>query len=157
MLATDLLKEQHREVEELFKKVEKTDEARARRDLATKILSKLEIHTTIEEELFYPAYRDGAGTKKGEELTLEAYEEHHVVKLVLAELPSIDPKAENFEAKMTVLKELIEHHVEEEETEMFPDAEKKLGKKRLEELGDEMETRANELEGAEPRDKKSRS
>lgn len=67
------------------------------------------------------------------------------MKMVLAEIPKVDASAENFKAKMTVLKELIEHHVEEEATEMFPDAEKKLGKERLEELGEEMIKRAEHL------------
>jgi hemerythrin-like domain-containing protein len=68
----------------------------------------------------------------------EAYEEHHVVKLVLAELPEVDPNAESFEAKMTVLKELVAHHVEEEEEEMFPMAERRLGSQRSTELAEEM-------------------
>ena len=146
MQATELLERQHREVEGLFTKVLKTDDPGERTDLAAEIAAKLEVHASIEEEIFYPAYREAADTKKSEELTLEAYEEHHVVKMVLAELPNVDASAENFEAKMTVLKELIEHHVEEEESEMFPDAKKKLGKQRLEELGSEMEERAGELE-----------
>jgi hemerythrin superfamily protein len=144
--ATQLLKQQHREVEQLFGKVAKAERPAERKKLAGEIASKLEVHTTIEEEIFYPAYRESSETKKSDELTLEAFEEHHVVKLVLAELPEVDPADESFEAKMTVLKELIEHHVEEEEKEMFPDAEKKLGKGRLEELGAEMEERAGELE-----------
>jgi hemerythrin-like domain-containing protein len=146
MKATQLLKSQHREVEALFSKVLKAEKSRDRTELANEIAEKLKVHTTIEEEIFYPAYRESSHTKKGEELTLEAYEEHHVVKLVLAELPDVDPEQENFEAKMTVLKELIGHHVEEEEQEMFPDAEKKLGKERLEDLGTQMEDRAAELE-----------
>jgi hypothetical protein len=146
MKATELLKSQHREVEELFAEIERTEDPEERMELARTIKSKLEVHTAIEEELFYPAYSDGSETKKGEELTREAYEEHHVVKLVLAELPDLDASAENFEAKMTVLKELIEHHVEEEEKEMFPDAEKKLGKNRLETLGSEMEQLAASID-----------
>ena len=142
MKATELLKKQHREVESLFAKVLKTDDAKDRKKLATEITSKLEGHTTIEEEIFYPAYREASNTQKGEDLVLEAYEEHHVVKLVLGELPKVNASAENFKAKMTVLKELIEHHVEEEEEEMFPDAEKKLGKDRLEVLAEEMDKRA---------------
>jgi hemerythrin-like domain-containing protein len=68
----------------------------------------------------------------------EAFEEHHVVKLVMGELPELDPAADNFEHKMTVLKELVEHHVEEEEKEMFPMAEKKLGDRRSVELAGQM-------------------
>jgi hypothetical protein len=152
MKATQLLKNQHREVEALFKDALGTEDPEERMDCALDIAHKLEVHTTIEEEIFYPAYREAAGTAKGEDMVLEAYEEHHVVKLVLAEIPELDASAETFEAKMTVLKELIEHHVEEEEKEMFKDAEKKLGKERLEDLGAEMEARANEMEGEEEGD-----
>lgn len=66
-------------------------------------------HATIEEEMFYPAVR-ALATKKAEEMVDEAFEEHHVVKLVLAELPGVDPEGARFEAKMTVLSKLVEHH-----------------------------------------------
>jgi hemerythrin-like domain-containing protein len=144
MKATELLKQQHREVMALFKELENTDASRGRRRLVDEIAKHLEAHTTIEEEIFYPAVHE-AGTQKAEEMVLEAIEEHHVVKLVLEELPSVDPGAENFEAKMMVLKELVEHHVEEEHSEMFPLAEKKLGKDTLQELGERLEARSEEL------------
>ena len=101
------------------------------------IKSALEHHTAIEEEVFYPAVRE-LGTKKAEDMIGEAYEEHHVIKLVLSELPKVDPADDAFEYKMTVLKELVEHHVEEEEDEMFPMAEKKLGDQRSSELAQQM-------------------
>lgn len=137
MKATELLKRQHREVKGLFKQVKKASDARGRRSGMDKIAANLEAHMKIEEEIFYPAVQE-IGTKKAEELVPEAYEEHHVAALVLGELPKVDPKDERFEAKMTVLEELIEHHVEEEEKEMFKLAEK-LGAERLAELGDEMQ------------------
>src|ERR1043166_1691361 len=133
MKATDLLKKHHKEVKALFKKVENTENARERRRLMNEIATALEGHTTIEEEMFYPAVR-GLETQKAEEMVLEAFEEHHVVKLVLAELPQVDPEDERFEAKMTVLSELVEHHADEEEEEMFKTA-KRLGEKRREGRG----------------------
>jgi hemerythrin-like domain-containing protein len=139
MKATDLLKKQHREVKGLFKKMENADNPRVRRQLMNEIARSLEGHTLIEEEIFYPAVR-GLETRKAETMVLEAYEEHHVVKLVLAELPQVNPEDERFEAKMTVLAELIEHHVEEEEKEMFSLAQK-LGRDELAELGEQMEER----------------
>ena len=145
MKATELLKKQHREVMKLFKEVEKTEAPRERKRLMTDIASHLKVHTTIEEEIFYPAVK-GIGTEKAEEMMLEAVEEHHVVDLVLEELPQVDPAADTFEAKMTVLKELIEHHVEEEQDEIFPMAERKLGKERISELGERLEERAGALE-----------
>jgi hypothetical protein len=137
MKATDLLKKQHREVESLFKQA-KSAEPAERRAIVDEISEKLRHHMEIEENIFYPAVRE-LGTKKSDEMVPEAYEEHHVVTLVLDELPDVDLEDERFEAKMTVLEELIEHHVEEEEKEMFKSAEK-LGKGRLEELGAEMES-----------------
>ena len=145
MKATDLLKRQHREVKGLFMKMEKTENAGERRKLMETIAQELQTHTTIEEEMFYPAIRE-VQSKKAEEMVNEAFEEHHVVKLVLAELPKVDPEDERFEAKMTVLSELVEHHVEEEEKEMFKLADK-LGKEELSDLGEQMAGRADELKG----------
>jgi len=96
MKATDLLKKQHKEVKALFKKVEKTEDTRQRRQLMEQISTALEAHASIEEEMFYPAVK-GLETKKAEEMVAEAFEEHHVVKLVLAELPNVDPEDERFE------------------------------------------------------------
>jgi hemerythrin-like domain-containing protein len=141
MKATDLLKKQHRSVKALFKKVEKTEDGRQRRQLMEQIASELMMHTKIEEEIFYPAVRE-VGTSKAEAMVDEAFEEHHVVDLVLAELPKVDPEDERFHAKMTVLSELVEHHVEEEEEEMFPMAEKKLGKERMQALAGQMQQMA---------------
>ena len=141
MKATDLLKKQHRQVEKLFKQCENAKQPRQRRELMEQIVQMLKMHTKIEEEIFYPAVRE-LGTSKAEEMIDEAFEEHHVVDLVLAELPKVDPEDERFEAKITVLSELVEHHVEEEEGEMFPMAEKKLGAERVKELGQQMEQMA---------------
>ena len=145
MKATELLKKQHREVKTLFRQVKKAD-ARGRRAGMDEIAAKLEAHMRIEQEIFYPAVQE-IGTKKAEEIVPEAFEEHHVVELVLGELPGVDPKDERFEAKMTVLEELVEHHVEEEEKEMFKLAEK-LGSERLAELGDEMQSALGEASGS---------
>jgi hemerythrin superfamily protein len=139
MKATDLLKKQHKEVKSLFKKIEDTDSPRQRRKMLDEVAKNLEGHTLIEEEIFYPAMR-GLDTRKAEEMVLEAYEEHHVVKLVLAELPRVNPEDGRFEAKMTVLSELVEHHADEEEKEMFKLAQK-LGKDELEALGERMQER----------------
>jgi hypothetical protein len=139
----NLLKQQHREVEQLFSKIERTEEPESRREIMEQISEKLMLHMTIEEEIFYPAVRDARSTKKAEEQVGEAFEEHHVVKLVLAELPKVDPEDERFKAKMTVLSELVDHHVEEEEKEMFKLA-RKLGKDELAELGEQMSARVGE-------------
>jgi hypothetical protein len=143
MNATMLLRQQHKQVRDLFKKVEKTENGDERRRLLDRIASELEMHTKIEEEIFYPAVR-ALGTQKAEETVLEAFEEHHVVDLVLAELPEVDTEDERFEAKMTVLSELVDHHAKEEEREMFRTAQR-LGRAALNDLGQRMEARAREL------------
>jgi len=143
MEPTALLRKQHRQVENLFKKIEKTDDAAARKELLRELATNLELHMRIEEEIFYPAVRE-LETKKADTLVLESYEEHAVVRLVLGTLPEVDPEDERFEAKMTVLQELIEHHVEEEEKEMFKLA-RRLDDERLAEVGERM---AAEVEAA---------
>jgi iron-sulfur cluster repair protein YtfE (RIC family) len=145
--ATELLKKQHREVKKLFGEAKKAKPTERRRVL-NEITEKLRAHMTIEEDIFYPAVGE-IGTKKTDEIVPEAYEEHHVVSLVLDELPDVDVDDERFEAKITVLDELIEHHVEEEEDEMFKVA-AKLGADRLAALGDEMASATNG-NGTEPR------
>ncbi len=143
MTATSLLKKQHQEVKGLFRKIDRTEDAGARQDLMNQVIEKLTAHSTIEEEIFYPAVR-GLETQKAEDVILEALEEHHVVKLVLEELPTVDPEDENFAAKMTVLSEMVEHHADEEEDDMFALA-AKLGDGELETLGARMTMRMEEL------------
>jgi hemerythrin superfamily protein len=151
---TQLLKKQHREVEQLFKRIEKSDDGGERRRLLDELTRNLELHMQIEEELFYPAIRS-LDTKKATGMTLEAYEEHAVVKLVAREIPKVDPEDERFHAKMTVFQELIEHHVEEEEKEMFKLAEK-LDDEQLETLAERM-TAALQQAGAPVPDRTSRA
>jgi hypothetical protein len=146
MNATALLKKQHKDVKGLFEEVLEAEDPESRRQLCEQIAHELMVHTKIEEEMFYPAVRELGD--KAEEMILEAFEEHHVVDLVLAELPQFDPEDERFEAKMTVLQELVEHHVKEEEKEMFKLAQK-IGRTELAELGERMEARAEELKGKE--------
>ena len=141
--ATTLLEKQHREVEQSFKTALGTEDPKARRSAMEDILRQLSLHTKLEETIFYPAVQ-AIDTEKAKDMVLEAYEEHHVVKMILKELPKVDPSADNFEAKMTVLKEMVEHHVEEEEKEMFPMAERQLGPERSRELAEAMAARAGE-------------
>ena len=113
--------------------------------LITQIDKELEIHTTIEEEIFYPAFRDAVSTKEDKKMYFEAKEEHHVVKLVLPEVQEDGMALEEFAAKAKVLKELVEHHADEEEQEMFPEARKVLSRAELRDLGERMAERKKEL------------
>lgn len=138
--AIALLKEDHQKVRELLSELEETTErASAKRDeLLATIEQELTIHTKIEEEIFYPAFRDAAQKKDDKDLYYEAIEEHHVVDLVLPEIKETDADSEEFGAKAKVLKDLVEHHAEEEETEMFPRAQKLMDREELIRLGGEL-------------------
>lgn len=141
--ATDLLKKQHRKVEKTFSALEKANgDAPA---LLESLANDLAAHMAIEHELFYPAAKE-----VDEEMISEAFEEHAIAEIALKRLMAAEPGSEVFSARVTVLKELIEHHVEEEENELFPRVEKKLGKARLEELGAEMKARFDELLASDP-------
>ncbi len=149
MDAIAMLKADHEKVRGLLSQLENSSErsSQKREALLHKIAAELEIHTTIEEEIFYPAYRDAAKKKEDRKLYQEALEEHHVVDLVMPEIEETDPGTEVFSAKAKVLKEVIEHHADEEEKEMFPRARKVFEKEELRELGERMEARKAELQG----------
>ena len=141
MDAIVLLKEDHKTVEKLFKDYEKASKAdatpAAKKQIVDQVVQELTTHAYIEETVFYPAARK-AVPETGEHV-LESVEEHHVVVWMLSELMNLDPSDERYDAKMTVLMENVRHHVEEEEQEWFPDVRKGLGRKRLQELGEQLE------------------
>src|SRR5438045_1266176 len=120
MDAITLLKNDHKTVNALFRRYEKAgDQAhKEKRAVADRIIEELSIHAAIEEQLLYPVVRMTVpGT---EDLTLESLEEHHIVKWVLSEISGMDPADERFDPKVTVLIENVRHHVEEEESDLFP-------------------------------------
>jgi hemerythrin superfamily protein len=136
MDAITFLKNDHRTVEELFKRFELAgDRAHVqKRQIVDRIIEELSVHAAIEEQVFYPVARATvAGT---EDIALESLEEHHVVKMLLAELVDMDPAHERFDAKVTVLIENVRHHIEEEESDFFPKVRKQLGRNELADLGE---------------------
>ena len=139
-----LLKKDHKMVKEMFKGFEnlKGRAVQKKLDLITQIKHALTAHAQVEEELVYPAFKENRSMK---EQVNEAVEEHHVTKMLLAELEELQPDDEHFDAKVKVLYEYLMHHVKEEEKEMFPEAQKRLSAKRLATLGEEVEARKNEL------------
>lgn len=141
--AVALLKQDHAVVRELLGQFENATGAR-REKLRVKIDSELKVHTTIEEEIFYPAYREAARKKEDKKLYFEAVEEHHVVDMVLPEVGEGEDN-EQLKAKAKVLKELVEHHADEEEKEMFPRARKLFSKDELVELGEQLAARKEAL------------
>ena len=145
--AIALLKKDHEKVRDLLGDLEKSamHGGPKAEKLVTQIDTELKIHTTIEEEIFYPAYREAVRSKEDKQLYFEAKEEHHVVDLVLPEVNDGEKGGEEFAAKAKVLKELVEHHAGEEEKEMFPKARKVFSRTELQDLGDRMAQRKKEL------------
>lgn len=148
MEATSLLAKDHETVKKLFAEYEAAGDRayRAKQDLFEAIKSELLIHMDIEETIFYPVVK-AAPSEEAKDGIREADEEHHVVKVLIGEISKMKPEDEQFDAKVTVLRENIEHHVKEEEGELFPQAKKHLTKERLAQLGDEMEERKEVLKG----------
>src|SRR5438132_8134077 len=134
MDAIGLLKTQHQEVKGLFKRIEKAEED-DKQDLFEQLADALAVHAAIEEKHFYPATRSA----RTEELLQEAVEEHLSVKRIVADLLEMDPAEAQFDPKIKVLQEQVEHHVEEEEGELFPRVRKLLSEDELFDLGVVME------------------
>ncbi|BDG06263.1 hemerythrin domain-containing protein [Anaeromyxobacter oryzae] len=144
MNAIEMLKQQHREVKDLFEELEGAGEGakKTKERLFKQIADAMAIHAQIEEKLFYPESK----AENTEELLREAVEEHLSVKRVIADLLETGPEDEQFDARCTVLKEQIEHHVGEEEQQLFPKVQKNCSKDELEDLGSRMEQMAEQLE-----------
>jgi hemerythrin superfamily protein len=140
MKATDLLKSQHHEVANLFSRIENSRRDDEKRSLFEELASSLAAHDAIERELFYPACEEVMGQT---ELLNEAIVEHGVVEFSLY-LADQALGQDDFDAKLTVLKEIVEHHVDEEEEEFFPKVERALGAEALKELGVAMKVRFDE-------------
>lgn len=135
MDAFNLLKADHRKVAELFEQLESANGKQKLR-VFDQIKVELELHTHIEEKIFYPAVEE---PKETHDLTLEAYEEHDVVKKLLKELSGARLADDEWEAQAKVLQENVEHHVDEEENQLFKKASKVLSREEIETLGEEMQ------------------
>ncbi|WP_394558277.1 hemerythrin domain-containing protein [Aquipseudomonas alcaligenes] len=147
MNAVELLKQDHQLFRQLLEKLTATTEraVKTRRDLIARLQLELSVHTDIEETIFYPAIQK-AGGKEEAVMFAEAKEEHRTVDaLVLPDLFKTAPSSVSFSGRAKVLKELLDHHLEEEESDMFPRATELLGKQKLEELGAQMEERRRSL------------
>jgi hemerythrin-like domain-containing protein len=145
MDAIEMLKADHEKVKGLFRQYEAAGDRayQKKQSIAEEVFTEITVHSTLEEELFYPAVK-AETDKQGQELVAESVEEHHVVAMLIEELKALDPKDERYDAKFTVLMENIEHHIEEEEDELFPEAEDVLGDE-IEDLGAQMKERKDQL------------
>ena len=140
MDAIAMLKTDHDKVKRLLTELETTTErcVKTRAELFSTIKGELTVHEIIEEEIFYPALKSHP---KAKDIVLEAYEEHHVVDLLMSELEELDVSDETWGAKAIVMKENIEHHIEEEEGDMFKQARQVFDRQELEDLGARMAER----------------
>jgi hemerythrin superfamily protein len=150
--ATQMIRQDHKKVEGLFRKVEQTKGAQAKRRLAENAMAELEIHAALEEEIFYPAVKkevdDGS-------MVQEAIQEHQTVKQLIAELKGMGEADDEFESQFSQLVENVQHHVEEEENEMLPKVED--SELDLNSLGAEMSERRQELQNGGRATKKKAS
>lgn len=147
MDAIELLEEQHNEVDALFEKIEAASDPATKKSLFEQVADALAVHATIEEKFFYPA----SEAKLTDDLLLESVEEHLAVKRVITDLLSMRGSDRNFDAKCTVLKEQVQHHVEEEREALFPKVRKLLSAEKLEALGQEMFSFTEENKTRSPR------
>jgi hemerythrin superfamily protein len=133
-----LLKADHKEVRKVFREFQSAGENATKRkgDLVAKMIELLTVHTYIENEVMYPEVRRLLPDLEDD--VLESYEEHHVADVLVMELFAMNPDAERFDAKATVLIENVTHHIEEEEEEWFPKVRAGLGRKQLAELGERL-------------------
>jgi hemerythrin superfamily protein len=149
MNAIEMLKQQHKQVRKLFKEFEDAKSAGARRKSFEQIADALAVHAAIEEKHFYPAVKK----QETEDILLESVEEHLEIKRVIADLLAMKADDENFQAKVTVLQEDVEHHAGEEEEELFPKVEKLFDDDTLEAIAEKMQETQDELISAgNPRD-----
>jgi hemerythrin-like domain-containing protein len=140
MDAIALLEADHRKVKRLLSELDSTTErgVKTRSELFATIKGELTLHEIVEEEIFYPELK---AHPKARDIVLEGYEEHHVVDVLMSELEALDVSDETWGAKATVMKENIEHHIDEEEGEMFRRARQVFDAAELDDLGARMEAR----------------
>ena len=138
--ALEMLRQDHEKVKKLFEEFENAEDNRAKEQIVDHTIRELETHAALEEEIFYPAAQEEIDEKESID---EAREEHHVVKLLIGELKKMSAGRERYDAKYKVLAESVKHHIQEEESELFPKLEGMLD---AEELGAQMESRKQELQ-----------
>jgi hemerythrin-like domain-containing protein len=145
--AIALLKEDHTKVRELLNRLDggSGGATKSRQTLLSRVEQEIKIHSQIEEEIFYPAFREAMHKKNDRQLYFEAKEEHHIVDVVMDEFGRNRIGSDTFAAKCKVLKDLVEHHITEEERKMFPKVRKAMGKDKFFRLGEEIRQRRQEI------------
>lgn len=142
MDAIRLLEQDHHQVEQLFDQFDRASES-DKQQIVERICMELETHTQIEQEIFYPAVRSGLG-QDGNELVDEGLVEHQNVNQLIQQIRAMTPGEQGFDARVTVLMEEVRHHVDEEETEMFPLVQSSMSSQ-LDSLGQQLEQRKQQI------------
>jgi hemerythrin superfamily protein len=144
--ATKILKQDHDRVRELFKEYPENGKSggRGKREIVGDLIRELTVHAKVEEEIFYPAVL-GRRDPEAEKIVRESFEEHKIVETLLDELSRMTPRDEQYDAKVTVLRESVEHHAKEEENDLFDEAESLFESEELEAMGAEIEDRKDEI------------
>ena len=142
--ATQMIRQDHKKVEGLFKKFEQTQGSQAKRRLAENAMAELEVHAALEEEIFYPAVKNEVDD--GSSMVQEAIEEHQTVKQLISKLKGMQEGGEEFESQFSQLMENVQHHVEEEESEMLPKVEE--SQLDLNSLGQQMAQRKQQMQNS---------
>jgi hemerythrin-like domain-containing protein len=142
-----LLKEDHRKVKKMLEELEETSESK-REELFAQVQHEVKLHELVEEQIVYPAFRQQSKLK---DIVLEGYEEHHVVDLIMDEIAGEPVTDETWAAKVKVMQENLEHHIEEEEEKMFPQARKLFEDEDLEKLGEQVEQRKRQEQMQPPK------
>lgn len=135
MHALDLLKDDHRTVKDLFEKVRSTESDEKKLELFAKIKEEIDVHTHIEEEIFYPAVKEAESL---EDIVAEGVEEHHQADVLMREIEALSLGSDKLDPKLKVLMESVEHHIREEEEEMFPKVREEFSGAELEDLGKDL-------------------
>jgi hemerythrin superfamily protein len=144
--AITMLKSDHATVKRLLREMNEVTAPKQREALVAQFEREIKTHAQLEEEIFYPAFKAAAEKTDAVDMFYEAAEEHHLVDMVLPALKAANAKSHEWEAKAKVMKELVEHHVKEEENEMFPKMRQLLGEEQLREIGDLMQARRESIE-----------
>ena len=134
--ALELIKDDHDRIKDMFDRALHTEDPAERGEMLQTIRAELMAHERMEEDVFYPALR--SASDKAKDIVLEGYEEHHVIDMILDELFEVPENTDQWHAKLKVLHENLEHHIEEEEKEMFKRARKAMSGEALDELGRKM-------------------
>ena len=146
MNPVQMLKDDHQRVRQLFQQFRQTNDQDRQQQIADQVLTELDVHAAIEEEIFYPAMRQKAGGGEEQQMLEEAYQEHAQAKTLIQQLRGMQASDPQFSTLMQQLQQDVEHHVQEEETEMLPKAEQELSEQ-MDRLGQEMQARKQQLMG----------